>query len=187
MAHFNYQSTPAHPRKVQRLMREFLEDASTLTYFDDDLEMEIQRSISLRKGKDGFCTDPTPEDESTVVIFYDFTDLDQTKTSPRVFNQNVRARASFTRGIADVTIALLHELGHNAVFGNLPKGFNRNDELINIFAATRDNFVLRCQMYCDLPDEWAATQWAIDWLSDPENRRKARAFERAFFKAWRGE
>ena len=184
---FDYQTTPTHPRKIQRLMEQFLEDASTLTYFDDDLEMEVKRQVQIRKCKSGFCTDTDPEDESIVAIFYDFTDLDQTKTSPHVFNQEVRASAPFTKGIADVTIALLHELGHNVVLSDLPSDYHRPTELYNIIVASRGNFALRCQMYVHMEDEWAATQWAIDWLSDPENRRKARAFERAFFKAWRGE
>lgn len=183
---FDYQTTPAHPGKVQRLMREFLEEVSTLTYFDEDEEMELLRDIVLRKGKNGFCTNTTPDDESIVQIYYDFTDLNARKVSVKVFNQNVRARAPFTKGISDVTIALLHELGHNATINDLPKDFDRIEQILDIFAST-ENFELRCRMYCDLADEWAATQWAIDWLSDAENRKRARAFERAFFKAWRGE
>lgn len=183
---FNYQTTPAHPGKVQRLMREFLEEISTLTYFDEDEEMELLRDIVLRKGKDGFCTEVLPEDESVIKIYYDFSDLDPRNLSVRTFNKNVRTRAPFTRGISDVTIALLHELGHNITVYDLPKNFDRTGEILDIFASTKIPEI-RYRMYCDLPDEWAATQWAIDWLSDAENRKRARAFERAFFKAWRGE
>ena len=35
--------------------------------------------------------------------------------------------------------------------------------------------------YFTLPDETAATEWAINWLSDAENRKKAKAFEKKFF------
>lgn len=183
---FNYQTTPAHPGKVQRLMREFLEEISTLTYFDEDEEMELLRDIVLRKGEDGFCTEVLPDDESVIKIYYDFSDLDPRNLSVRIFNKNVRTRAPFTRGISDVTIALLHELGHNITVYDLPKNFDRTGEILDIFASTKIPEI-RYRMYCDLPDELAATQWAIEWLSDEDNRKRVKKFEKDFFKAWRGE
>ena len=35
--------------------------------------------------------------------------------------------------------------------------------------------------YFQMPDETAATEWAIKWLSNPENRKIAKAFEKKFF------
>ena len=32
-----------------------------------------------------------------------------------------------------------------------------------------------------LPCEMVATDWAIEWLQDPEHRKQAKAFERAYF------
>ena len=39
--------------------------------------------------------------------------------------------------------------------------------------------------YFKLPDEKAATDWAIEWLSHPENRRKAKEFEKKFFACFK--
>ena len=40
--------------------------------------------------------------------------------------------------------------------------------------------------YFMLPDEIAATKWAVNWLKKKENRQRAREFEKELFEAFRG-
>lgn len=38
--------------------------------------------------------------------------------------------------------------------------------------------------YYFLPDERAATEWAIEWLKNSENRKIAKKFEKEFFECF---
>jgi hypothetical protein len=75
-----------------------------------------------------------------------------------------------------VTLALLHELGHLSVEFN--EDYDRELALAEIKSLPREeiNFA-----YFRLPDETAATDWAIEWLQIAENRKLAKAFEKKFF------
>jgi len=91
------------------------------------------------------------------------------------------------QGFSHVTLSLLHELGHLETFDDVPEGYDRLDALLAIKAASKDDDKIANLMYYSLPDEWLATQWAIDWLSEEENRKRAKQFEKEFFRAWRGK
>ena len=75
-------------------------------------------------------------------------------------------------------IILLHELGHFTAQQKF-EGYDRGKAL----AELREKFppaIINFE-YFKLPDEKAATGWAINWLSDPEHRKIAKAFEKKFF------
>ena len=203
MARFDFTSKCAHPRICKRLMTEFLQDATTLTYVsefcrflgmgDDGMPIlgdsefgEYDRVVSLKKSPRGFRTNIHPMDESKIEIEYDFCEFTRYHEEHNEFIRNIRARAPFTAGFSSLTLALLHELGHNETEEEVPEYYDRQKALKNIEKYCGKNPRMVNMMYFSLPDEYMATQWAINWLTNTENRKKAKAFEKAFFKAWRG-
>ena len=100
-------------------------------------------------------------------------DLDKNDDGDKLFRFDFVVRCPLARGFANVTLSLLHEIGHH---------FNRESYITtdsDQYDASVDywHFMLPCEM--------DATDWAIEWLQDPEHRRVAKQFERDFFKAIR--
>lgn len=180
MARFNYASKCAHPKICLRLMKEFIEDAMTLTDEEDN-----PYTVVVARGK---CFQTFPYNSNNyVVIHVDYQQYEHNKVGSVEFNRNIRLRSEIVKGFSDLTLSLLHELGHNETVDELPFDYDRQKAEKKIRKYCGDDVRMLNMMYFSLPDEYAATQWAIDWLSDEENRKRAKAFEKAFFKAWRGE
>lgn len=95
--------------------------------------------------------------------------LDKKDESDRLFRKDFVARCPLARGFADVTLSILHEIGHH--FHREEYIFCDYDEYENAYGV--DHFKLPCEM--------VATDWAIEWLQDPEHRKQAKAFEREYF------
>ena len=96
-------------------------------------------------------------------------DLDAKDEDDRLFRADFVARCPLARGFADVTLSILHEIGHH---------FHREEYIFCDFdeyerAQGVDHFKLHCEM--------VATEWAIEWLKDSQNRRVAKAFEKEYF------
>lgn len=182
---FNYSSTCANPALVERIMREFLQAISTLTCTDEETEGEKIRSIVLIKGTQGFKTNLDPNNPADIEIEYDFDSLTWKDKENQKFNRNFYTRCPIARGFADITLTLLHELGHNETFDLLPDSYDRLRAVIKIALKHKKNLDKCIDLYFNLPDEYLATQWAIDWLQDPEHQKIAKRFERKFFAAWR--
>jgi hypothetical protein len=98
------------------------------------------------------------------------------------FSVNFYSRCPMAKGFANITLILLHELGHICTDGDLEdwSWLDRVEALDDIGEKCKTrrekNFA-----YFKLPDEKAATDWAIEWLQNPENRKLAKAFEKKFF------
>lgn len=186
-----------HPRKVVWVMRDFINEIHELTYITsrvpyiegesvDDLmkrlgeaqQVEEKASVKMVKAH-GFCAYPGDEGEEFFRIGYNFDEL-WCKGSFQ-FAQNFYSRCPMGRGFASVTLAILHELGHFHSQQNF-EGYDRKSALKNInenFAPQFANFE-----YFKLPDEKSATDWAIEWLQNPENRKIAKRFEKKFFECF---
>lgn len=92
----------------------------------------------------------------------------------KLFRADFVARCPLARGFADVTLSILHEIGHHFnreefIFMTNVKEYNEAEGL--------DHFKFPC--------ERVATDWAIAWLQDPTHRKIAKAFEKDFFTAKR--
>lgn len=184
------------PRKVVRVMRDFINEIHELTYTDyiapaikenetvDELlmrwrhaeEVEVSSQVKMAYRKKGFAVYPAEKDKPEFHFFYNLDEL-YCKGS-RQFAQDFFSRCPAGRGFASVTLTILHELGHLHSQQTF-YGYNRIEairELKKNFPRETINFE-----YFKLPDEKAATDWAIKWLSHPENRRKAKEFEKKFF------
>lgn len=184
-----------HPRKVVWAMRDFLNEISELTY-----EVETYPSIKNETEEEWFnrfleggtiekrkatcklvetCRSFSANMNSIgceyFVIGYNINSL--FSTGVKQFRQDITSRCTITKGFADITLALLHELGHLSCdndFGDYDR-FKAMNELEK-YPLNEINF-----HYFKLPDETAATNWAIEWLQNPEHRKIAKRFEKKFF------
>ena len=96
-------------------------------------------------------------------------DLNQYDTDDKLFRAFFIERCPLAQGFANVTISILHELGH---------WFNPIEYLISDVDAYNsalgvDHFFLPCELI--------ATDWAVEWLQDKAHRKMAKAFERIYF------
>ena len=85
---------------------------------------------------------------------------------------------------ANITLSLLHEMGHN-VHRNKTFSYDRTEMMKKIEKEAKSEEDLHFG-YFQLPDELAATKWAINWLKKKENRLLAKQFEKEYFEAFRG-
>ena len=93
-------------------------------------------------------------------------DLDENDEDDKAFRRDFESRCPLARGFANVTLSILHEIGHH---------FNREAFLCS--KVNEEDY----ESHFALPYEIVATDWAIQWLQDPIHRRQAKAFERAYF------
>lgn len=91
--------------------------------------------------------------------------------SDKAFRRNFIERCPLAQGFSSVTLTLLHECGHWAT-----------RSVMNIIAYDEEVAKAYTQeAYMDNPWETLATQWAICWLLCPENRKRAKKFEKEYF------
>ena len=191
--------TVKNPRKILRVMREFIDSAHELEYlseiefdtddiFDDNVTV-VKETYEKKKVKlypaGRFCarlSDLNYIDE-TFRIGYDKEDIACNLTPGcSDFSVNIYNRCSLTKGFANITLVLLHELGHFCTYYDTFNWDNdkrkaRIEEIDRQYKTRREkNFA-----YFKMPDETAATDWAITWLQDPEHRKMAKSFEKKFF------
>ena len=179
-----------NPRKVMWVMRDFLDQASSLTYekvylkldnnqFDYEIE-EMPRMCKMKNfngTEQGFCAfNPNGDATEYFEVGYNFDQLDCKGNTQ--FRKHFVNLCPMAKGFSDVTLALLHELGHFSTDQEI-QGYDREIEL-NFLQQVVPKGVLN-YAYFMLPDEMAATLWAIEWLKDSENRKLAKAFEKKFF------
>lgn len=180
-----------HPRKAVWVMRDFINEIHQLTYAVLDFpyvegetgevfapEIEKRSSVKLVKSY-GFWADIADKNSVKFKIGYNFSELWQKGTFQ--FSQDFFSRCPMGRGFASVTLAILHELGHLHAQQDF-EGYDRTKAVQEL----RKNFPpeIRNFAYFKLPDEMAATDWAIEWLSNAKNRKIAKRFEKKFFECF---
>lgn len=194
-----------HPRNVVKFMKAFAkqvcETGNIMYYNGDELlnpeadfwDWEFGEGIYLpcdvtMKKSDRFSYFIRDDDaDSDVVITYNFDEL--FSKGSKEFRQDFTRRCPAGRGFSDITITLLHELGHAATnFDEDLLKFDRFtalETLRNSWNATHEKNERGINFeYFKLPDETAATNWAIKWLQDADHRRLAKAFEKKFFSCF---
>lgn len=163
-----------HPIKVNRIIREFLEDVIVLPI---DIEIESENTSDVYYAVDG---DINNEDEEIIVYVPNWRKADyKNDFGGQCFRKDFIERCPMAKGFSDVTISLLHEVGHTMTKGSLPKNYNREKECAKV-DEIKDK-VAHTFAYFKMTDEVLATNWAIAWLSDAENRKTAKAFEKKFW------
>ena len=192
------------PRKIVWVMRDFINSAHDLTYEygctftspspdPDDMDAflnwlatsDTETIYEKRQAKivasNSFSAYITDEGKS-FRISYDEKDIACQSPGHSDFAVNFYSRCPMGRGFASVTLSLLHELGHIYTSNSLDN-WTWEDRQKYIVTEIRKKKTRREQnfSYFEMPDETAATDWAIEWLKDSENRKKAKAFEKQFF------
>ena len=182
--------TCIHPRKVRKVMKQFLNETCDLTYTylaDEPDTIAIKSdtiTIELSKGRQ-FCAEgiDTVNDAVNGVlnIYYNLDQLSHKVT--KIFRSYWTEKNPMLKGFSDVTLALLHELGHFETADEIRETFTFADRTLAMTAIRNNCHDLKSANYTyyKMPDETAATEWAINWLSNAENRKKAKAFEKKFF------
>lgn len=189
-------------RKLNYIMKDFITKAAVLTMEDEafteevTLEkliesidnhteiptetVEIVRTPILRKGN-CFCAVGPQDVDLTYEIRYNFKQLKC--GGSKQFRQHFVAHCPKAQGFANITLVLLHELGHHANAETDFGDYDRQKELDFMDSVVPKEYVNF--LYFLLPDEVAATKWAMKWLEDAENRKLAKAFEKEFFKYYK--
>lgn len=195
-----------NPRKVMWAMRDFLNEASDLTYealilpttdeckrngWKDDLFSMIEHGTTecfpkqckmknFSGTKQGFCAINCNEDDSCFEIGYNIEELFYKGSAQ--FRKHFEKICPMAKGFADVTITLLHELGHFSSIQEF-ENYDRDAELEFLREVMPKELINYA--YFMLPDENAATMWAVEWLKKAENRKLAKAFEKKFFACFK--
>lgn len=169
------------PVAVQNLIALFLYAASDLEYENEDGEIKKQIPIVVERDDFGAHTGIYCCDSPTFEISYCIESL--MYRGMKQFRKDFTNRCPKAKGFATITLSLLHELGHFETFGEEDDldDYDREAEIDRILTLPKSQ---RNWAYFKLPEEMAATDWAIEWLSKKENRIAAKNFERAFFKCF---
>ncbi len=167
-----------HPRKIINVMRDFINVAHGLTYGEDNCSVDC----GLKKISEvNFCSYFDPEAPNTFWIGYNFDTLED--KSVRVIYKNFIERFPSGRGFATITLILLHEIGHAYHPRSSFKDYDKVKAIEEIYQTVSAQGEAT-KLYIKLPDEYAATDWAINWLKDPEHRKIAKRFEKQFFECY---
>jgi hypothetical protein len=167
-----------HPRKIVKVMRDFINVAHGLTYGENNCNVDC----GLRKLSEvNFCSCFDPVAPNTFWIGYNFGTLEDKQT--RETYKNFIERFPSGRGFATITLILLHEIGHAYHPRSSFENYDKEKAMEEIYEIANTQ-IERQKLYMDLPDEYAATEWAIDWLKDPEHRKIAKRFEKQFFECY---
>ena len=181
-----------HPRKAVWAMRDFLNEISTLEYIieadynGEEMEnaVKAKRMAKIIKG-DTFCAyvyGIYGQFEEYYKIAYNWDSL--WDRANYYFRKNFVSRCPSAQGFASITLTLLHELGHIQTEHNNYSIPERNAEESRIRALYRNkqiNYEVLQTLYFNIPQEYDATNWAIEWLKDPAHRKIAKKFEKQFF------
>lgn len=96
-------------------------------------------------------------------------DLMAIDDADKLFRKDFISRCPLAQGFAHVTLSILHEIGHQ---------FHREEY---IYFNAKEYNDAHGEAHFQLLPEIVATNWAIEWLQNPEHRKQAKAFEKEFF------
>lgn len=168
------------PIAVQNLIASFLYQASDLEYETENGEIKKQIPVPIEGDEFGANTGSYSCDSPTFEISYCIETL--MYKGMKQFRKDFTNRCPKAKGFATITLSLLHELGHFETFGETDDDdYDRSAEINRILDLPKS---MRNWEYFKLPDEYIATEWAIEWLTSKRNRILAKEFERTFFKCF---
>lgn len=162
-----------HPNKANQLIKDFTFKAVNLPF-----------SIKMVKSnRVEYFIEGSIENKNLKILVPNWKKVDFTKDDcGKAFRKDFVTRCSLARGFSDVTLSLLHEIGHAMTKTFVPpmraeiEEYNKkveNLEMCDVYP-----------LYFNLTNEHMATDWAIEWLKVAENRRIAKDFEKKFSKCF---
>lgn len=164
-------------KKIVRLMEYFVNTACDLYCEDEKIYITLIKSdVFAAESVD--CATAYEDLE----IYYNLDTLND--EGAKLFRSYWIEKDPIVAEFANITLTLLHELGHLETTDEVRKTFSYKMrqlawECIDLQYESRKD---KEYQYFGMPDEAAATQWGINWLKDPENYQIAKEFERQFFK-----
>ena len=168
-----------HPIKVNRFINEFV---NTVCELPEDTYFVIKSSTT--NDMNFFVCGEIGEDEELEIIVPRWRTANyKGDIGGKLFRKDFVSKCAMAKGFSDVTISLLHEVGHKMTDKDIPTDYRRSTALREISENCSDPYEV-CARYFSLIDESLATNWAINWLSDPENRKIAKDFEKKFFSCF---
>lgn len=183
---FDFNSKPAHPRKIMTIINKFVNDLGVTR------EGKYKVYFTVRRDEDNCAYDCADFTNLTCDVGICFSNLMLLDTF--FIRQFAIEKCPCLKGFSYLTFILLHEIGHHAEAKKYdPETEYTADEWMDItfhcidISKTQEECEMHLQKYySETYNERLATDWAIDWISNAENRKKAKAFEKEFFKTWRG-
>lgn len=139
--------------------------------------------VAIYEGRDGFAANPPSLKHECIKIKVDFSDKPSKDIGSLEFVRNATMRSPVVKKVSHYTFSLLHELGHLETYKNLPSDYHRKEAEAQIYQY-RESYKIKNLRYFLLPDEYAATDWVINWLRNPKNIRKAKRFEKNLKTIW---
>lgn len=201
-----------HPIKASRAIIRFLDNIHNFTYEEFDFDApphieeffgkkiefpatkECRARVELKRNKDiGFYANVANLLEHGVVTIGIAKELFSQYDScfSCLGSKQIRADAAYRyphiKGYSILTFVLLHELGHfmTKEEANKKRGKYSTDyyDLVDKYIPKKYWNYFHAENY----KERLATDWAANWLSIPENGKKAKQFEKEFFACYKGE
>ncbi len=203
---FDYSSKPTHPRKLYKFINTFVEENISIQYpieytytvnsneYDENfwnklMNNEIEKlpvfaNITIHKGKKNCASTET---EQVWLYFPDLMDF-----GAKAVRDNAISRCKIFKGFSVLSFVLLHEIGHIATrYEDFEDKEYTKEEMEEIIldcfetSSSWKSFHEKFQSYHYMqPSEIAATDWAINFIKDPNNRKILKNFEKEFFKLW---
>lgn len=169
-----------HPRKAHKLMTEFLNCACDLFCEDEKTE------IILKKG---FCFSAESvdcvADCEELEIEYNFEQI--WDDGMLLFRNYWTERVPMLKQFANITLTLLHELGHLETSDEVRKTFSFKDRhlLWETIDLLYNDDIEKNYKYFAMPDEASATMWGINWLADTNHQIIVKEFEKNFMACFK--
>lgn len=165
-----------HPIKANKAIKEFIK-----TVYNEpvDFALSIAKNGSMNYAVWGDVT----ENEEILIFIPNWRKADfKHDKGGKWFRKDFTERCPLAKGFSDVTISLLHEIGHSMTNYLLAEDYDRKAEFEKLKTACKAKTPKEQTFaYFKMTDENLATNWAIDWLADAEHRKIAKKFEKKFW------
>lgn len=165
-----------HPKKANQIIYAFLNNAivSPCEY--------LVKSINTKEIN--YFAFGDIDDDQAIIFVPNWKKANYKKDlGGKCFRADFVSRCPIAQGFSDVTLSLLHEVGHTMTKAFVPPMKDEIDRYNEAVEKTDDMKEVN-KLYFALTDERMATDWAIDWLQNSDNRKMAKAFEKEFFKCF---
>ena len=169
--------TCIHPIKANKIIKAFIEEVLNPSAF-----IEIKHLVASPLMYYAIYGDIDDDEIAVYVPNWKIANYNN-DFGGKCFRKDFVNRCPMAKGFSDVTISLLHEIGHPITRDTLPQDYCRWEECDKVNEI--ENTTERVFAYFKMLDETLATDWAIDWLKDAEHRKMAKAFEKKFFTCFK--
>jgi hypothetical protein len=163
-----------HPKKANQIIYNFLNNAivSPCEY--------LVKSINTKEVN--YFAFGDIDDDQAIIFVPNWKKANYKKDlGGKCFRADFISRCPIAQGFSDVTLSLLHEVGHTMTKALVPPMKDEIDRYNEAVEKTDDMKEVN-KLYFALTDERMATDWAIEWLQNSDNRKMAKEFENEFFK-----